>query len=114
MRPEKLYLMDIVEACKAIGIFCNNITFDEFCNDDMRQSAVLHKLIIIGEATAHLTDEFNHLHPATPWVDMIDFRNYAVHAYFSVKWEIIWHTAIEEVPPLCQQVEEILRNEIWD
>jgi uncharacterized protein with HEPN domain len=111
MRPEKLYLTDIVEACRAVESFCKDVAFDRFRDDDMRRSAVLQKLIIIGEATAHLADEFMRLHPETPWVDVIDFRNFAVHAYFSVKWEIVWETATEEVPVLCQQVEAILREE---
>ena len=66
MRPEELYLTDIVEACKAIQAFCKDVPFIEFSKDDMRRSAVMQKLIIIGEATAHLTDEFIHLHPETP------------------------------------------------
>ena len=28
MRPEKLYLTDIVEACKAIEVFCEGVTFN--------------------------------------------------------------------------------------
>ena len=52
MRPEELYLTDIVEACKAIQAFCKDVPFIEFSKDDMRRSAVMQKLIIIGEATA--------------------------------------------------------------
>ena len=114
MRPEKLYLTDIAEACKAIEVFCEGVTFDQFSNNDMHRSAVLQKMIIIGEATAHLTDEFIRLHPDTPWVDVIDFRNFAVHTYFSVKWEIVWLTATEEVPTLHQQVEDILHKEFGE
>ena len=33
MRPEKLYLTDIVEACKAIEVFCEGVTFDQFSDD---------------------------------------------------------------------------------
>jgi uncharacterized protein with HEPN domain len=114
MRPEELYLTDIIEACKAIEVFCEGVPFDQFSNDDMRRSAVMQKLIIIGEATTHLTEEFMRLHPDTPWVDVIDFRNFAVHAYFSVKWEIVWLTATEEVPALHQQVEVILQKEFGE
>jgi len=114
MRPEKLYLTDIADACKAIGKFCDGIAFDEFRNNDMRRSAVLQKLIIIGEAVAHLPDEFMNRHPDIPWVDVIDFRNFAVHEYFSVKWDIVWLTATDEIPALYDQVETILRDEFRD
>ncbi|MFM7582207.1 MAG: HepT-like ribonuclease domain-containing protein [Caldilinea sp.] len=32
----------------------------------------------------------------------------AVHAYFSVKWEIVWVTATQDVPRLRKRVVEIL------
>ena len=50
MRPEKLYLVDIVEAVAAIERFLAGIGRDEFTEDDLRQSAVLQKLMVIGEA----------------------------------------------------------------
>jgi uncharacterized protein with HEPN domain len=114
MRPEKLYLTDIVEACKSIEQFCDGVAFDQFRDDDMRRSAVLQKLIIIGEAVTHLTDEFMNRHPGIPWVDVIDFRNFAVHEYFSVKWDIVWLTATEEIPVLHYQIETILQGEYQD
>ncbi len=41
MRPEKLYLLDIVEAAEAIQRFCEPINEDIFLKDELRQSAVL-------------------------------------------------------------------------
>lgn len=37
IRPEKLYLTDIVEACSSIEKFCDGISFDKFRDDDMRR-----------------------------------------------------------------------------
>jgi uncharacterized protein with HEPN domain len=111
MRPEKLYLTDIVEAGISIANFCANVTYDQFAADDMRRSAVLQKLIIIGEAAAHLSEEFCLSHTSVEWVDIVGFRNIAVHEYFAVKWDIVWFTAMDDVPFLCAQVEKILRDE---
>jgi uncharacterized protein with HEPN domain len=55
MRPEKLYLTDIVEAADAIRRFVTEIDRDGFLRDELRQSAVLQKLIVIGEAAARLS-----------------------------------------------------------
>ena len=111
MRPEKLYLTDIVDAAKAIEKFCKGIEFKQFEGDDMRRSAVLQKLIVIGEAVARLSAEFVDAHSDIPWVDIIGFRNFAVHEYFAVKWDVVWLTANEEVPYLRKQVSKLLRNE---
>jgi len=35
MRPEKLYLTDIIEAADAIGRFCNGTSIEAFLDDEM-------------------------------------------------------------------------------
>jgi len=108
MRPEKLYLTDIVEAADSIGRFCDGISMETLLDDEMRQAAILQKLIVIGEAAAHLPDEFHQKHREIPWADIIGFRNIAVHEYFSVNWEIVWSTAIHDVPMLQEQIAKLL------
>jgi uncharacterized protein with HEPN domain len=110
MRPEQLYLTDILEAAKAIGLFCKDVRFEHFEGNDMLRSAVLQKLIVIGEAAAHLTDEFCTQNPKIPWIDMINFRNFAVHEYFSVDWQIVWDTAVEDIPPIEKQIAKLLKK----
>jgi uncharacterized protein with HEPN domain len=108
MRPEKLYLTDIVEAADAIGRFCDHVSFEIFLNDEMRQAAILQKLIVIGEAAARLPEEFYQRHIEIPWTDIIGFRNIAVHEYFSVSWEIVWSTATRDIPILHEQIADLL------
>ena len=65
MRPEKLYLVDIVEAAASIERFLSGISQDEFDEDDLRKSAVLQKLAILGEASADPA-ELCESHPDDP------------------------------------------------
>lgn len=111
MRPEQLYLTDIVQAADAVGRFASGITYDDFVRDELRQSAILQKLTVIGEAAAHLSSDFQSSHPAIEWADIIGFRNIAVHEYFAVNWSIVWVTAIEDVPFLRDRVARILTEE---
>jgi len=108
MRPEKLYLTDIVEAANAIGRFCDGIAIESLLDDEMRQAAILQKLIVIGEAAARLPDEFHQRHKLIPWPDIIGFRKIAIHEYFAVDWEIVWPTATKDVPALRKQIVELL------
>ncbi|GBC95942.1 hypothetical protein HRbin16_01742 [bacterium HR16] len=110
MRPEKLYLTDMVDAADAIARFLDGISREDFMNDELRQSAVLQKLIVIGEAAARLPADFKTRHSEADWQDIVAFRNIAVHAYFAVDWSIVWTTATEDVPVLRQQVERILQG----
>lgn len=111
MRREELYLADIVEAADAIRGFLGRIGRADFVGNDLVRSAVLQKLLVIGEAAARLPKGFRDSHPAIPWADIVAFRNIAVHAYFSVDWAIVWVTATKDVPELRQAVVEILTSE---
>jgi uncharacterized protein with HEPN domain len=82
--------------------------------DELRQSGVLQKLIVIGEAAAHLSREFRDRHPEIEWADIVGFRNIAVHEYFGVSWRIVWVTAMDDVPDLHARVSEILSQEYAD
>ena len=114
MRPEKLYLTDIIEAAQAIERFVMGEDFDEFERNEMMNSAVLQKLTVIGEAASRLPKEFTNRFPEIPWVDIVGFRNIAVHEYFAIRWDIAWVAATEEVPVLKTQVEKILKDEFQD
>lgn len=111
MRTERLYLADIIEAADAIERFLTGIDRDVFDTDDLRQSAILQKLTIIGEAAARLPDEFRGRHREIEWRDIVAFRNIAVHEYFAVDWTIVWVSATHDVPTLRTQIAIILANE---
>ena len=110
MRPEILYLTDIVEAAAAIARFLANVEREAFLRDELRQSAVQQKLTVIGEAAARLTPEFQGQHPEVQWRKAISLRNITVHEYFSLSWEIIWATATQDIPLVRDQVAEIIRQ----
>ena len=111
MRPERLYLSDIVEAADAIAEFLEDVPEEQFLKSDLFRSAALQKLTVIGEAASRLPEELCERHPEIPWGDIVGFRNIAVHAYFAVDWSIVWVAATEEAPLLRRQIAEILAQE---
>jgi uncharacterized protein with HEPN domain len=114
MRREELYLTDIIEAADAIQRFIRNIDKNTFLKDELLQSAVLQKLMIIGEAASRLPKEFRDKHSEIEWEDIIGFRNIAVHAYFAVEWSIVWVAATQEAPELRRKIAETLARERSD
>jgi len=111
MRREELYLRDIVDASDAIQRFVEEVDEQDFIVDEMRQSAVLQKLMIIGEAVARISESFRKQYPEIPWTDIVGFRNIVVHEYFSIDWSIVWTTATDDVPELQQQITSILDSD---
>lgn len=126
MRPEQLYLTDIVEATDAIARFLTGTDKEKFRRDELRQSAVLQKLIIIGEAAARLPRAFTVQHPETPWADIVAFRNIAIqrkHDFTGTLWDQL-DGAIERFRQVLKvrfdiRVEELSleglqRKEVWE
>lgn len=114
MRRDELYLSDMVEAADSIASFLSGRERDSFMQDDLLRSAVLHKLTIIGEAAARVSEDLRKRHPEVEWPDIVGFRNIAVHAYFAVDWSIVWETATQDAPQLRRQVREILKSEFGE
>ena len=108
MRHDRLYLDDIADAADAIKYFLVDTSEADFLASDLLQSAVLQKLLIIGEAAARISPELKIKLPEVPWSRIVAFRNMAVHAYFSVEWPIVWTAATEEAPLLRAQILPLL------
>ncbi len=108
MRPDELYLRDILAAAAAIERFLKGIEPRRFLDDELLQSAVLQKLTVIGEAAARISPEFRTAHPEIEWQLAASLRNIVVHAYFAVDWSTIWQTAIQDVPTLSGKVAPLL------
>jgi uncharacterized protein with HEPN domain len=111
MRLEHLYLQDILDGCDMIQAFLEGMDAAAFLASELHKAAILQKLSVIGEAAARLPQKFRETHPQIEWRDIVAFRNIAVHAYFAVQWDIVWATAVDDVPVLRRQILEILQTE---
>ena len=72
MRSEEQYLTDIVEAADAIARFLSGVNRQQFLEDELRQSAVIQKIGVIGEAASKITPELRGRYPDVDW-PKIDF-----------------------------------------
>ena len=63
---------------------------------------------IIGEAYYMLSTQFKESHNYIPWANIIKMRHVLVHGYATVLPELLWQTALEDVPKLKLQIEALL------
>jgi len=114
MRPDRLFLLDIVEAASSIVCHIGGRDEREILDDRTARAAVLHELAVIGEAAARISGETRSRHPEIAWAEIIGFRNVVIHEYFGLSWPIIWVTATEDVPDLRAKVQAVLDSEFQE
>ncbi len=94
------------EACK----YTEGISFSEFVKDGKTVRAVMRAIEVIGEAASKISIGFRKEHPDIPWQKIVGMRNRLIHVYFDIDYEIIWQTVNENLPPLIEQLQSILKN----
>ena len=113
MKSDLVYLLHIQEFCSDIIEYIKYETnsFDDFKNNKMLVDAVIRKLEIIGEASNNISDEFKNKYSNIPFKEMKGIINILIHEYFGVDYNIVYKTAIEEIPKLKNQIDDIIENE---
>jgi len=114
MRRDASFLKDVLLACRKIEAIVAATSEQLFLNDDVLTAATLHHLTVVGEAISRLPPELRERHPEVPWRQVMAVRHRIVHAYFDLDWQILWDTAVGDVPMLRQQVAEVLKTEFGE
>ena len=107
---DKIFVGHILERCRRINRIISSTTQEEFLRDADKQDLVVHSLEIIGEATAHLSENFRKEHKNIPWREMKDLRNLLIHQYFCIDPEEIWTISVTDIPVLIKDLEKIEEN----
>jgi uncharacterized protein with HEPN domain len=107
-RDENAILLDIAHAAALVAKFLTGKDQAAFHGDELTQSAVLHQILVLGEAAKRLSSEFRSRHPEVPWSDMAGMRDKLIHAYEAVDYDEVWRTATKDVPGLLAWVTPLL------
>jgi uncharacterized protein with HEPN domain len=108
MERDKATLLDIARAGRFVQAFIEDMEKEAFLTDYKTQFAVLHQLMVIGEAVKRLSSEFRDDHPAVPWSLMAGMRDKLIHGYDIVDLDEVWRTAETDVPDLLATIEPVL------
>lgn len=108
MQRDITVVLDIVQAARLVLAFKEGITRVAFGADLKTQSAVLHQLIVIGEAVKRLSPEFRASHTDIPWSAIAGMRDHLIHGYDVVDLEEVWKTATMDVPSLLTLLEPLV------
>jgi uncharacterized protein with HEPN domain len=111
MRHEASFLRDILSAARKIEAITAATSEEAFLSDEVLPAAILHHLTVMGEAIGRLSPELRARHPEVPWHQIVAVRHRIVHAYFDLDWQILWDSAMDDIPQLRKQISGILKSE---
>ncbi|MCX8091900.1 MAG: DUF86 domain-containing protein [Verrucomicrobiae bacterium] len=103
-------LPDILHAARLIASYVQGVSEETFLADTQKQDAVIRRIEIIGEATAHLTEVTRRAIPDLPFRQMRGMRNIVAHDYGNVDLRIVWQVATAHVPKVRAVLERFLDN----
>jgi uncharacterized protein with HEPN domain len=112
MRKDDLTrLRHMIEFAKRALRFAEHRCREDLDHDEMLALALIKAIETVGEAAFKLSPEFRDNHPGLPWPSIMGMRHKLVHAYFEVDLGMVWHTTVNELPPLIQSLETIIASE---
>ena len=109
-RDWQVRIEDILDAISAIQQYTAGMTFEDFAADNKTVDAVLHNIVVIGEAARSVPQEVVERRPDVPWDKMKAIRNVVVHVYFGIRKKILWDTVQVNLPPLAPLLRRLLEE----
>ena len=98
-------LLDVAWAARQAHQFAQEAgDIESFKANELVQSAVLHQLMILGEAVKRLSDELRDTHDHIPWTDAARMRDRLIHGYDAIDLDIVWQAAPREALAVLDQI----------
>lgn len=105
------YLRHILDETKYLLCEKENLSRNEFVQNETLRRAFVRSMEIIGEATKKIPDDLKQRYPDIEWKAIAAMRDRLIHAYFGVDYDIVWDVVSNKIPTLRQQIEQILEKE---
>lgn len=101
----------MIEAAEAVGAFTSGRQRTDLDTDQMLVFAVARAIEILGEAASKVSPELRADATMVPWSDIVAMGNRLVHAYFDIDLNILWPTAIGDVPSLLPRLRALVAGD---
>jgi uncharacterized protein with HEPN domain len=106
-----LWIQDMLSHAREAHAPAAGLSRELLETDRIRQLALVRLLEIVGEAATHVPEEVRARHPEVPWTGITRFRNRMIHGYHAIDLDIVWAVARADLPPLIEQLEQVLGDE---
>ncbi len=108
MSRDDAVALDVLRAARLAHEFVSGYDRAALEGDLKTQSAVLHQLLLIGEAVKRLSEDYRNRHSQIPWKQMAGMRDVLIHQYDDVDLDEVWWTVQQEIPRLINLLQKIV------
>ena len=107
---EKGIMLYIIKHCSRVESKIDNVSFEMFISDEDIKEIVSFNVLQIGELAKNLSPDFLKKYPKMPWKDIKGMRDWVAHGYGTIDLEEVWKTATQEIKPLREYCEQIIKE----
>lgn len=108
MKIDEPYLILIKDSIDQIFEYLGESDKESFLSNDLLRDACLTRLIVIGEYSVKIGESLKQRFPEIEWQQMKVARNFYVHTYGQINWELIWETIHNYLPELKEKIGNII------
>jgi uncharacterized protein with HEPN domain len=101
-------LLDMLQSAQIVRNYMAGRSQDELETDLQLQDAVIHRLLIIGEASRRVSEKTRQTLPAIPWAAINGMRNRLVHEYDEIDLDVVWSTVVNSLPILIAELQKVV------
>lgn len=98
----------MLQAARRLQEFTVGLSYEDYLNSILLQSAVERQLEILGEAARRMSEAFRQEHPEIPWSAIIGQRNVIAHQYDDIDLQQLWSVVTSDIFTLISQLEPLI------
>ena len=110
MKDDRVLLTHILKEMAFLKKICRGRSSDDLLQDDYFSHAAIRAIEVIGEASKSISPALKARHPEIDWREMAGMRDYVIHRYFEINWNIVWDVISNESPVLEPKIASMLQN----
>lgn len=111
MSRDNASLLDIFKARQRVLEFAQGLSRPDLEVEEMKLSAILYQIQVVGEATKRLSQEFRETHPHVPWSQAAGMRDIIAHHYDRIDLDVVWNVIQQSIPELLELIAPLLPEE---
>lgn len=101
-------LLDMLQSAQIVMNYLKGRSQGELATDLQFQDAMIRRLLIIGEASKRVSETTRQALTTIPWIAINGMRNRLVHEYDEIDLEIVWDTAVNNLPILILELKKVV------